>query len=189
LRLFYGKKISDKIDASFLGKEWVGKFLKITGGQDKQGFPMKQGVLTTYRVKLLLSKGNIGCRGFSMKKGSKIRKSVRGCIVSPEISVLNLLILQKLNFKKRKDEENPVSIYKRVSKIRKILHITKQDDVRKHIIRSVSQPNNKSYPKIQRMITPLSLQKKRFLISLRKKQMIITKNKIEEFGKVVYHNK
>merc|ERR1719429_1033729 len=31
--------------------------MRITGGNDKQGFPMKQGVLTNGRVRLLLNKG------------------------------------------------------------------------------------------------------------------------------------
>lgn len=29
-----------------LGDEWAGYILRIAGGNDKQGFPMKQGVLT-----------------------------------------------------------------------------------------------------------------------------------------------
>lgn len=32
--------------ADFLGDEWKGYVVKIAGGNDKQGFPMKQGVLT-----------------------------------------------------------------------------------------------------------------------------------------------
>ena len=34
------------VDASTLGDEWKGYVLRVTGGNDKQGFPMKQGVLT-----------------------------------------------------------------------------------------------------------------------------------------------
>ena len=33
-----------------------GYVFRITGGNDKQGFPMKQGVLTNKRVRLLLGK-------------------------------------------------------------------------------------------------------------------------------------
>ena len=46
------------VDASCLGDEWKGYTLRITGGNDKQGFPMKQGVLTNGRVRLLLKKGH-----------------------------------------------------------------------------------------------------------------------------------
>lgn len=34
------------VEADILGDEWKGYMLRIAGGNDKQGFPMKQGVLT-----------------------------------------------------------------------------------------------------------------------------------------------
>jgi len=40
-----------------LGDEWKGYVFKITGGNDKQGFPMVQGVMQNKRVRLLLTKG------------------------------------------------------------------------------------------------------------------------------------
>jgi small subunit ribosomal protein S6e len=65
------------------------------GGCDKQGFPMKQGVLTNGRVRLLLSPGDKCFRGYGRRKGERRRKSVRGCIVSQDISVLNLVIVKR----------------------------------------------------------------------------------------------
>lgn len=41
---------------------------KISGGQDKQGFPMKQGVLTNGRVFLLMKPGDTCFRGFGRRK-------------------------------------------------------------------------------------------------------------------------
>ena len=35
-----------EVEADLLGDEWKGYILRIAGGNDKQGFPMKQGVLT-----------------------------------------------------------------------------------------------------------------------------------------------
>jgi ribosomal protein S6E (S10) len=35
-----------EVEADHLGDEWKGYILRIAGGNDKQGFPMKQGVLT-----------------------------------------------------------------------------------------------------------------------------------------------
>lgn len=46
LRIFYEKRMGAEIDADTLGDEWKGYVLRIAGGNDKQGFPMKQGVLT-----------------------------------------------------------------------------------------------------------------------------------------------
>merc|ERR1711988_1911521 len=89
------KRISAEVEVDVLGDEFKGYVLKITGGQDKQGFPMKQGVLIADRVKLMLAKGNTCCRGFGMRKGERYRKSVRGCIVSHSIALLNVIITTK----------------------------------------------------------------------------------------------
>lgn len=70
-----------------------GYVVRIAGGNDKQGFPMKQGVLTTGRVRLLLSKGHSCYR--PRRSGERRRKSVRGCIVDSNLSVLSLVIVKK----------------------------------------------------------------------------------------------
>jgi small subunit ribosomal protein S6e len=79
LRIFYDRRISHEIDGESLGDEYKGYIFKISGGNDKQGFPMKQGVLTNQRVRLLLSKGSSCYR--PRKRGERKRKSVRGCII------------------------------------------------------------------------------------------------------------
>lgn len=56
---------------------------------------MKQGVLTHGRVRLLLSKGHSCYR--PRRTGERKRKSVRGCIVDANLSVLNLVIVKKGN--------------------------------------------------------------------------------------------
>ena len=70
-----------------------GYVVRIAGGNDKQGFPMKQGILTTNRVRLLLGKGHSCYR--PRRSGERRRKSVRGCIVDASLSVLNLVIIKK----------------------------------------------------------------------------------------------
>merc|ERR1712227_239546 len=42
--------MAQEMPADHLGDEWKGYVVRITGGNDKQGFPMKQGVGTTGRV-------------------------------------------------------------------------------------------------------------------------------------------
>lgn len=66
---------------------------RISGGNDKQGFPMKQGVLTAGRVRLLMSKGTSCYR--PRRTGERKRKSVHGCIVDASLSVLNLVVTKK----------------------------------------------------------------------------------------------
>ncbi|CAI9155506.1 unnamed protein product [Rangifer tarandus platyrhynchus] len=93
LRTFYEKRMATEVAADALGEEWKGYVVRISGGNDKQGFPMKQGVLTHGRVRLLLSKGHSCYR--PRRTGERKRKSVRGCIVDANLSVLNLVIVKK----------------------------------------------------------------------------------------------
>jgi len=58
LRQFYDKRISHEVEGDALGDDFKGYVFRISGGNDKQGFPMKQGVLTAQRVRLLLKKGH-----------------------------------------------------------------------------------------------------------------------------------
>merc|ERR1711966_278241 len=93
LREFYDKRMNQEVIGDVLGDEFKGYIFKISGGNDKQGFPMKQGVMTSKRVRLLLKKGSSCYR--QRRKGERKRKSVRGCIVSGDIQVLNLVIVRK----------------------------------------------------------------------------------------------
>ena len=43
-RHFYDKRMGTEVDGEVLGEEFKGYLFKITGGNDKQGFAMKQGV-------------------------------------------------------------------------------------------------------------------------------------------------
>lgn len=52
--------MGQEIDGEILGEQWKGYVFRITGGNDKQGFPMKQGVLVNGRVRLLLKKSKFG---------------------------------------------------------------------------------------------------------------------------------
>lgn len=63
---------------------------QISGGNNKQGFPMKQGVLTHGHVYLLLSKGHF-CHG-PRRNEEKKYKSVQSCFVDAnEYSQLDIV--------------------------------------------------------------------------------------------------
>lgn len=51
-----------EVEADALGNEWKGYVVRISGGNDKQGFPMKQGVLTNGNTSI--SYFNFICNGF-----------------------------------------------------------------------------------------------------------------------------
>ena len=93
LRTFYEKRMATEVAADALGEEWKGYVVQISGGSDKQGFPMKQGALTQGFVCLLLSKGHSWHR--QRRTGERKRKSVWGCIVDANLSALNLVIVKK----------------------------------------------------------------------------------------------
>ena len=141
--------------------------VRITGGNDKQGFPMKQGVMTNGRVRLLLSKGHSCYR--PRRKGERKRKSVRGCIVDWNLSVMNLVVVKKGENDIPGLTDNPIPSRlgpKRVGKIRKMFNLSKEDDVRQYVIRRplpVKEGKKQQYkaPKIQRLVTPVVLQRKR----------------------------
>ena len=85
-----GLKIGDNFDASLVGLK--GYTLKITGGSDKNGFPMKKDVEGPRRIKSLLSGGI----GFNPKRdGQRRRKTVRGNTLSDDIVQINAIVDQK----------------------------------------------------------------------------------------------
>merc|ERR1711924_240445 len=90
---FFDKRMAQQVSGDALGDEFKGYHFRISGGNDKQGFPMMQGVLSPGRVRLLFKKGSKCYR--QRRTGEMKRKSVRGCIVSAELSVLNLVVIKK----------------------------------------------------------------------------------------------
>ena len=128
--------MGQEVDASTLGDEWAGYVFRITGGNDKQGFPMKQGVLTALRVRLLLSKGHSCYR--QRRAGERKRKSVRGCIVDGNLSVISVVIVKKgdNDIPGLTDTTIPRRLGpKRASKIRKLFNLTKDDNVCQYVIK------------------------------------------------------
>merc|ERR1712078_66072 len=166
LNVFMEKRMGAEVPGDSVGDEFKGYIFKITGGNDKQGFPMKQGVLVPGRVRLLLSKGRSCFR--ERRDGERRRKSVRGCIVSSDLSVLSLVIVKKgaADVPGLTDTIVPRRLGpKRANNIRKLFNLSKQDDVRKFVVqRKVTSANGKTHirsPRIQRLITPARLQRKR----------------------------
>merc|ERR1711915_607440 len=90
-RVLYGYSLGDTIDGSIINPAYAGDKFNLTGGSDKQGFPMDISLNTDKRQRKLRKKGELGFK--PIKKGEKRRKSVRGAIVSEETSVLCLKVV------------------------------------------------------------------------------------------------
>jgi len=192
-RIFYEKRISQEVPGDTLGDEFKGYVFRITGGNDKQGFPMKQGVLLPYRVRLLLSDGHSCYR--PRRTGERKRKSVRGCIVGPDIAVLSLVVVKQGEQGIPGLTENVLPKRlgpKRATKIRKFFNLSKEDDVRKFVIRrevtSKKKEGAKPYtkaPKIQRLVTPIRLQRRRHLRSLKNRRLDAQKAQKSEYEALI----
>ena len=71
LRSLYDKRLAAEIDGEDIGDEFKGYVFKILGAQDKQGFSMHQGVLTTDRVRLYCSKKTETSKGYLIEQGPR----------------------------------------------------------------------------------------------------------------------
>jgi small subunit ribosomal protein S6e len=85
-----GRKIGEEVDLSPLGL--TGYVVKITGGTDKDGFPMHPNIEGTVKKKVLLS----GPPGFHpLRKGQRKKKTIRGNTISPDIVQINCKVVKK----------------------------------------------------------------------------------------------
>ncbi|KAF7676451.1 40s ribosomal protein s6 [Alternaria burnsii] len=211
LRVFMDRRMGQEVPADSIGDEFKGYIVRITGGNDKQGFPMKQGVMHPTRVRLLLAEGHSCYR--PRRTGERKRKSVRGCIVGMDLSVLALSIVKKgdEDIPGLTDIVHPKRLGpKRATKIRRFFGLSKEDDriesrsscykqrieseqqeVRKFVIRREVQPKKegaKPYtkaPKIQRLVTPQRLQHKRHRLALKRRRAEASKDAANEYAQIL----
>jgi len=90
MRVLIGRRIGEIIDGAVAGMP--GYKLQLTGGCDKDGFPMRPDIHGGVKVRILLSDGP-GYR--PRRKGERRKKTVRGNTVTPETTFLNLKIVEK----------------------------------------------------------------------------------------------
>jgi small subunit ribosomal protein S6e len=190
LQNLYERRMAQEIEGSILGEEFDGYIFRISGGNDKQGFAMRQGILTNSRVRLLMEKGHKGYR--PRRKGERKRKSIRGCIVGHDISVLNLVVTQigANTVEGLTNDAIPRRLGpKRANNIRKLFNLTKDDDVRKYVIsRTFTNKKGKTVrkaPKIQRLVTPLTLQRKRARKAEKMNSVLRNKEEAAAYKKLV----
>merc|ERR1719222_1223657 len=125
------------------------------------------------------------------RSGCRKRKSVRGCVVGPDLAVLSLVIAKKgaEDIPGLTDDQKPRRLGpKRCSNIRKLFNLEKKDDVRKFVVRRVAGKKKKA-PRIQRLVTPSLLQSKRYFKSKTRARMVLGRKLKEEYTKRVseYH--
>lgn len=162
---------------------------------------MKQGVFCNNRIKLLLAPGTSGYR--VKRKGERKRRSVRGCIVGPDIKTLSLTLIKKgekeipgLTDETKNRRLGP----KRATGIRKLYGIEKVEGektiqtsvalIKKHAIRRTfkskknAEASRHKAPKVQRLVTEARLRRKRIQKEDKIKRWKRTSALTEEYKKV-----
>ena len=85
-----GLQIGTEVDAAIIGQ--AGK-MRITGGSDKSGVPMRADIHGGARKYILLSKG-VGLQ--DAEKGQRFRKLIRGNIITEEVYQINCVLDSEL---------------------------------------------------------------------------------------------
>ena len=93
-----GLLVGQETDASLVGLE--GK-IKITGGSDKSGIPMRADLLGGMRKRVLIAQG-VGLQ--DNEKGLRKRKLLRGNTISEEIYQINTKFNGEIKIEKPKEE-------------------------------------------------------------------------------------
>lgn len=95
-----GRKLGEVVDGSVVGIG--GHKIQITGGSDKDGFPMRPNVHGGVRTGVVLSEGV----GFHpSRKGVRRRKTLRGNVITEEIVQINMKIVEKPKKAKKSKKE------------------------------------------------------------------------------------
>jgi len=85
-----GKEIGEEFEGGIIGLS--GYTLKITGGSDKSGIPMRKTIEGSERKRIMIGEG----QGINEDEdGVRRRKSVRGKRVSDEIQQLNTTVIEE----------------------------------------------------------------------------------------------
>merc|ERR1711920_959086 len=143
------------------------------------------GILCNNRVRLLFKKGMSCYR--ERRAGCRKRKSVRGCIVGPDLAVMALVLVKKgaEDIPGLTDDNKPRRLGpKRASNIRKLFNLEKKDDVKQFVVRREASKKKKA-PKIQRLVTPAMLQRKRYFKSQTRTRMVLAKKLKQDYQKRV----
>lgn len=89
--VFIGKRIGDVVNVTPLGLK--GYEVKITGGSDKCGFPMRGDLHITGRGKALMSTRTVGYK--PRGEGVRMRRTVVGDIINDAISQINTVVVKE----------------------------------------------------------------------------------------------
>ena len=205
------KKIGNEIDGSIISDLFNGYIFKITGGYDDDGMAMKNGILTQGRKKILLQKGskNFRYKNGYHRTGIRKRKLVRGCIVSHSIKVLSLKIVKAgpnqipgltdpgCELPSRLGPKRATKILKQFGLVSLYKKKSRDTEERKNLRYLITKYANKrtftnakgkevhKRPKIQRLITPDRLRRKRVNANIKEENRKINDGLMKKYRDTV----
>lgn len=92
-----GRRLGEVVDGAAVGMS--GYKLRITGGSDRDGFPMRPNIHGGVRVSVILSEGV----GFHPSRaGDRQRKTLRGNVITEETVQINMKVVEKPKKKEKK---------------------------------------------------------------------------------------
>ncbi len=105
---FYGLKIGDEFSGELLSQDYSDYKLKITGGTDEDGIPMRFDLEGTERRRILFGSKTIGFRAkkiknpnaaerkmVNLRKGTRLKKLVRGSEIFDDIVQINTQVIEE----------------------------------------------------------------------------------------------
>lgn len=159
----YGKKLGEQFDGALISEQLSGSIVQLVGGNDYQGVCMSPKRETIKRIRLLLSKGDVGYR--ARKSYVRMRKTVRGSIVSSSIQVISVILVRVPDGKAIEgltDTVRDKSHYpKKASKLRAMFGIPEGEDIMKFITAAVRANDPEARVPSIRITGCLTEQKKR----------------------------
>ena len=206
----YDHKIGDEINGELFGEGFEGCVFRITGGSDKDGFGMKNGVLTKNKKKLLLAPESTGY--VAKREGTSMRKTIRGAIIGPNIASVNLIMLKKgtkeipdLTDARVARRLGP----KRANKIRKLFNLPKHSDFRgqkdhakvqvhnidvqrtvvKRVTKEVGDKKYYKAPRISRLLSTQRIRRKRVKRTTKISTIKANQEKVKNFEKLLASRK
>jgi small subunit ribosomal protein S6e len=94
-----GRRLGETLDGAALG--FGGYKVKVTGGSDKDGFPMRQDIHGGVKTRVVMAQG-VGFHPAS--QGQRRRKTIRGSVITEEIVQINMTVVEK---PKKSEKEKP----------------------------------------------------------------------------------
>jgi len=190
IRPFFDRRMGQEIEGDVMGEEYKGYIFRITGGNDKQGFAMKQGILINGRTRILFKKH--GSLYDPKRKGERKRRSVRGCICGPDLAVIQLRVVKKgdaeIEGVTTVDRENRL-FKKRANRIRAFFSLDKKkDDVRRYVPHREIKRGDKTFwkaPRIQRLVTEKRIRRKAVQKKEKADRFKLSKENLQKYEKLM----